>query len=66
MPLRQMVGLFLAIGMIGAGLYLIIAPIYAGRLSGWALLSGGFLVAIGAAWLWSDYLNPEMRTDRSD
>jgi hypothetical protein len=66
MPLRQVIGFIPAIGMIGGGLYLIIASISSDHLSGWVFLSAGFLVAIGAGWLWSDYLNPETRAGRSE
>jgi hypothetical protein len=73
MLLRQMIGLVLAIGMIAGGLYVMISFImtfiYSGHLSYAGVvvfLSAGSLFAVGAAWLWSDYLKPETRADRKD
>lgn len=63
--MRRAVSLVVALGLIGAGLYLVIVPLYEGWLSPLMLAAGGFLAAIGAAWFWADYLSP-MRNRRKD
>jgi hypothetical protein len=60
-PLRRIVCLVLAAGLLCAGLYILFIGMAAMQM----LLMGALLIAAGAGWLWEDFLAPRARRPTS-
>jgi hypothetical protein len=63
-PIRRTINLVCALGFTGAGLYLLSLPILDGHVSRGLLVWGGVAVALGAYWLWADFINADPRPEK--
>ena len=62
--MRRLISFVLAIALLGGGLYLLFLQLFvAGIIMGHFMEAGGFIAAIGAGWLWDDFIEPWLSGD---
>ena len=55
--MRRIISFIVALGLTAGGLYLLVYLfVFAPIIWGWQVAAAGFMTAIGAMWLWSDYI----------
>jgi hypothetical protein len=63
-PIPRTINLVCALAFTGTGLYLLSRPILDGHVSRRLLVWGGVVVALGAYWLWADFINADPRPEK--
>ncbi len=64
--MRHFLSLVFAVGLLCAGLFVLYLEVFQARIVwGRMLIMGSFLIVVGGAWLWSDFLAPLFKSDRS-